>query len=107
MNAAARLNTQFIGALPVITQYFERLHLADTLNQAIPWEGDIPIGTLAEILIANRLLEPEAMYRVGEWAAKTGLTDYYGVTAQQLNDDRLGRMLERVALHPAPPSNAL
>jgi hypothetical protein len=39
MNAAARLNTQFIGALPVITQYFERLHLADTLNQAIPGKG--------------------------------------------------------------------
>jgi transposase len=99
MNAAARLNTQFIGALPVITQYFERLDLAETLNQAIPWEGEVPIGTLAEILIANRLVEPEAMYRVGEWAEKAGLTDYYGVAAPQLNDDRLGRMLERVAVH--------
>ena len=107
MSTAARLNTQSIGALPVITQYFERLHLSDTLNQAIPWEGDIPIGTLAEILIANRLLEPEAMYRIGEWAEKIGLTDYYGVTAQQLNDDRLGRMLERVAAHAEASSNAL
>lgn len=107
MNAAARLNTQFIGALPVITQYFERLNLAETLNHTIPWEGDVPIGTLVEILIANRLLEPEAMYRVGAWAEKAGLTDYYGVSAQQLNDDRLGRMLERVAVHAESGSTAL
>jgi hypothetical protein len=62
---------------------------------------------LAEILIANRLLGPEAMYRVGEWAENAGLTDYYGVTAQQLNDDRLGRMLKRAAVHGEAASNAL
>src|SRR5262249_20828730 len=27
------------------------------------------------------------------------LTDYYGLTAEQLNDDRLGRALERLAAH--------
>ena len=47
------------------------------------------------------------MYRVGEWAENAGLTDYYGVTAQQLNDDRLGRMLERAAVHGEAASNAL
>jgi transposase len=107
MNASARLNTQIVGALPVITQYFDRLDLAATLDQAIPWQGEVPIGTLAEILIANRLLQPKAMYRVGEWAEQVGLTDYYGVTKDQLNDDRLGRMLERVATHAETAANAL
>ena len=40
---------------------------------------------------------PEPLYRIGQWAEKAGLTDYYGVTAEQLNDDLLGRALERLA----------
>jgi transposase len=55
------------------------------------------LGTLVEIMIANRLLNPQALYRIGEWAHQAGLTDYYGVTAEQLNDDLLGRALEREA----------
>src|SRR5947209_12600872 len=47
------------------------------------------------------------MYRVGDWAEKAGLTDYQGVTAQQLNDGRLGRMLERAAVHAEAASAAL
>lgn len=107
MAAAVRVHTQTVGALPVITQYFDQLDLAATLDQAIPWEGEVPLGTLAEILIANRLLEPTAMYRVGDWAEQVGLTDYYGVTKDQLNDDRLGRLLERVAAHAEAGSTAL
>jgi transposase len=45
------------------------------------------------------LLEPKALFRVGDWAQQAGLTDYYNVTPEQLNDDRLGRALERVAIH--------
>jgi hypothetical protein len=59
----------------------------------------VPLGTVVEIMIANRLLNPEALYRIGAWADKAGLTDYYGVTAEQLNDDLLGRALERLAEH--------
>ena len=59
----------------------------------------MPLGTLVEIMIANRLLSPEPLYRVGDWAEDAGLTDYYGVTAEQLNDDLLGRALERLAEH--------
>ena len=57
------------------------------------------MGTLVEIMCANRLLKPQALYRIGKWAQKAGLTDYYGVTAEQLNDDILGRALERMAKH--------
>lgn len=97
MDASIRFDTQIIGALPVIVHYFERLGLGAIINDVVPWEGGVPLGTLVEILCANRLLNPGALYRVGEWAHKAGLTDYYGVTAEQLNDDILGRALERVA----------
>lgn len=99
MDATVRFDTQVVGALPMITNYFDRLEMAATVDQLVPWEGDVPLGTLVEILVANRLLQPKALFRTGSWAEKAGLTDYYGVTADQLNDDRLGRTLERIAKH--------
>jgi len=99
MDATVRFDTQIVGGLPVVVQYLERLGLGAILDKTIPWEGEVPLGTLVEIMVINRLLQPKALFRIGEWAEKAGLTDYYGVTAHQLNDDRLGRMLERVAAH--------
>jgi transposase len=91
------VQTQIIGALPVIHAYFDKLDLAATIDRIVPWEGQVPLGTLCEILIANRLLNPEPLYRLGEWAELAGLTDYYQVSVAQLNDDAFGRALERVA----------
>jgi transposase len=97
MDARIRFTTQSIGALPVIVDYFERLQLSAIINEVVPWEGGIALGTLTEILIANRLLAPEPLYRIGQGAQQAGLTDYHGVTAEQLNDDLFGRALERLA----------
>jgi transposase len=97
MDARVRFSTEIVGALPVIVHYFERLRLGPTINAVVPWEGGVPLGTVAEILIANRLLSPAPMYRLGAWAKEAGLTAYYRVTAEQLNDDLFGRALERFA----------
>ena len=97
MAASTRYDTQIIGALPVIAYYFDRLQLGAIINKVVPWEGLVPLGTVVEIMIANRLLQPEALYRIGAWAYDAGLTDYYAVTREQLNDDLLGRALERLA----------
>ncbi len=78
MDATTRFDTQIIGAWPAISCYFRRLDLASVIDEAIPWEGNIPLETLVEILIANRLLQPKAMYKTGQWAEKAGLADYYG-----------------------------
>src|SRR6478735_3798719 len=99
MDAHTRFRTQIVGALPVVTRYFERLELAATIDGLVPWEGDVPLGTLVEVLVANRLLQPKARFRVGQWAETAAVTDYYGLTAGQLNDDRLGRALERLNEH--------
>src|SRR5215208_5188129 len=99
VDAQTRFRTQLVGALPAIVHYFEELDLAATVDDLVPWEGDIPLGTLVEILVANRLLQPKALYRIGPWAQSAALTDYYGLTPEQLNDDRLGRALERLASH--------
>jgi transposase len=99
MDAHTRFQTQIVGALPAITHYFEQLDLAATIDELVPWEGDVPLGTLVEVLVANRLLQPKALFRVGQWAETAAVTDYFGLTAEQLNDDRLGRALERLAAH--------
>src|SRR4051812_32479178 len=99
MDAHTRFRTQIVGALPIITHSLERIDLAATIDHLVPWEGDVPLGTLVEVLITNRLLQPKALFRVGQWAETTALTDYFGLTADQLNDDRLGRALERLNEH--------
>jgi transposase len=99
MDAATRFDTQIVGALPVITDLLERMQLADHINALVPWEGDVPLGTLAEVLVINRLLRPKALFRVDEWARTAAVSDYFGLEPGQLNDDRLGRALERLAVH--------
>jgi transposase len=102
MDAATRFDTRVVGALPVVSNYLERLGLARIVDELVPWEGDVPLGTLVEILVTNRLLSPKALFRIDAWAQKAGLDTYYGLEAGQLNDDRLGRALERLPAHAEP-----
>src|SRR5882762_3027456 len=107
MDAKTRFRTQLVGALPAVVHYFDELDLAATIDDLVPWEGEIPLGTLVEVLVANRLLQPKALFRVGQWAGSAAVTDYFGLTAEQLNDDRLGRALERLAAHAPDIQSAL
>lgn len=96
MDASIQYQTQIVGALPAITASFDKLDLAATIDRIVPWEGEVPLGTLIEVLITNRLLRPKALFRIGEWAQGAAVTDHFDLTAAQLNDDRLGRALERL-----------
>jgi transposase len=96
MDARTRFQSVTVGALPVLSAFLDKWGLAAIIDEVIPWEGGIPLGTLVEVLVLNRLQRPEAQYAIGEWAAESGVADFYGLTAEQLNDDLLGRALERV-----------
>lgn len=99
MDARTRVDTQLVGALPVVSAILEHWGLAEIIDEIVPTRGEVSLGTLVEVLILNRLLNPKAMYSIGEWAESAGVCEYYGLTAEQLNDDRLGRALERLAEH--------
>ena len=99
MDASTRFTTEIVGALPVISNYLERLQLAKTVDELVPWQGEVPLGTIVEIMVTNRLLNPKALFRLDEWAQQAGLAAYYGLEPGQLNDDRLGRALERLPAH--------
>jgi transposase len=107
MGKSIQYDTEIIGAFPVIAEYLKKLGVAKIVDDVVPWEGNIPLGTLAEILILNRMLNPKALMRVGEWAHNAGVTQYYGVTAEQLNDDLLGRALECLSEYRAQVETAL
>ncbi len=106
MDAHTRVDTQIVGALPLVGAMLEQWGLGDIVDRVAPWEGDVPLGTVVEVLVTNRLLSPKAMYSLGDWAAEAAVTDYFGLTVEQLNDDRLGRALERVAEHGAELQSA-
>jgi len=99
MDARTRFSTRIVGGLPVVAAYLEDVGIGQIVDEVVPWEGEVPLGTLVEILIMNRLLKPEALYNIGSWSEQASVTDYYKVTAKQLNDDRLGRAFERIAQH--------
>lgn len=99
MNASTLFDTEVIGSLPILVAYLDRLKLAETINNAVPWEGVIPLGTIVEVLILNRLLNPMAMYCIDEWAQASGVAAYYDLKPNDLNDDLLGRALERLQKH--------
>jgi transposase len=99
VNASTRFDTQVVGALPVVIEFLQRLKLADIINKAVPWEGNVPLGTLVEILVLNRLLDPTALFRIDVWAQKSGVANYYSLAPGQLNDDLLGRALERLTAY--------
>ncbi len=82
MEDSTQFQSQIVGALPAITHSFDQLDLAGTVDRVVPWEGEIPLGTLVEILIANRLLRPKALFRIGTWAQSAAVTDYYGLTVE-------------------------
>ena len=66
MDASTRVESLVVGPLPLIVALLEQWGLAKIIDDNTPWEGDVPLGTLVEILIANRLSCPQAMYQLGE-----------------------------------------
>jgi transposase len=99
MDATTRFSTERVGALPIIAEYLEKLRLREIVDEFVPWEGEVPLGTLVEVMICNRMLNVKAQYKIGEWAEGSRVCEYYGVSQEELNDDRLGRGLERIARH--------
>ena len=60
----------------------------------------VPWATMAAILVIARLCEPSSELHIAEdWYRRTALEDLLGVAAQQVNDDRLYRSLDRLLPH--------
>jgi transposase len=90
-----------IGILPILNRIIERLRLEEFFRAYLPPKDrrcriDPAIGLL--VLLKNLLVSREPLYGVGEWAARH-VPDLLGLSEQQitsLNDDRVGRCLDRL-----------
>jgi len=88
-----------LGALPVLYALLEVLQVRAIINRHCPTAAEVDHGTVATVLILNRLVAPRPLYRVADWLARTVLVYQLGVPAEKFNDDRLGRTLDAISQH--------
>jgi transposase len=90
-----------VAALPVLDHVLRRLRLEEFLREHLAREDGrsrIPNATGLMVLVKNLLISREPLYGVGEWAARYA-PQPLGLTPAQLpslNDDRVGRCLDRL-----------
>lgn len=95
------INTRRIAALPILEHFLSRLRLREFLRDHLPREHGrtrVPTATALLVLLRNLLISREPLYGVGEWAARHEPT-LLGLSEPQvfaLNDDRIGRALDRL-----------
>jgi transposase len=95
------LDSRRIAALPILEHFFSRLRLHEFLRDHLPREDGrtrVPTATALLVLLRNLLISREPLYGIGEWAARhepelLGLSD---TQLSALNDDRIGRALDRL-----------
>lgn len=87
-----------LGALPVLYALLETLNVRHIINQHCHTRAEVDHGTVALVLVLNRLMLPLPLYQVADWVGQTVLVAVLGIAATKFNDDRLGRTLD--ALYP-------
>ncbi len=88
-----------LGALPVLYAVLDSLQVRAIINRYCPQTRTVDDGTVALVLILNRLVAPRALQRIADWYARTALVHQLGVPAARFNDDRLARTLDALAPH--------
>lgn len=90
---------QHLGALPVLYALLETLQVRHIINRYCPSQAEVDHGTVALVLVLNRLTMPLPLYQVADWLAKTVLVCTLGCPAIKFNDDRLARTLDAIQPH--------
>lgn len=94
---------KMLGALPVVAEFSRRLRVREVVDTLCPMRAvstvEVTHGQVIEVLVANRLTSPMPLLRVEDWAVAWAVPEVFGVAAEALNDDRIGRALDAVADH--------
>ena len=100
MLETVEFETRTIGPLVLTTPVLSNLGFREIVNRHCPIaeQSDIDHGTIAELVVQCRLSDPRALYDMEDWAEKYAIAELYPEVqeAKQLNDDRLGRMLDAI-----------
>jgi transposase len=96
--AIAALQPRQVSALPLLWPLLSELQVCRLTNGLVSSQADVDLGRIVLLLVLNRLLAPQPLYRVQEWLAETVLPELLAISPQQMYDNRLGRALDQ--LHP-------
>lgn len=90
-----------VGALPIVNHYLDRLKLPALLEKYLP--ADVPRAQIQPIaavgiLVRNLVLSRVPLYSHAEWSCRIepSLLDLTPEQVSLINDDRLGRALDRL-----------
>ncbi len=90
-----------VGPLLLAWHFITALDLVGTVDRALPQRGrqQLSVGEAVAALICSRLCSPSPLYDIAGWASGAALQELLGIPAALLNDDRLGRALEILAVY--------
>lgn len=94
------LRSYEVGGLPIINHLLRRMGLERLLRDLLPPDDSrtqLPTHRVLLVLLRNLLVSREPLYGVGEWARRYApdLLDLFHDEVELLNDDRVGRGLDR------------
>ena len=95
------LRSWTVGGLPIINRLMERIRFEAFLEKHLPPEDpriEVPTSRGLLVLVRNILLSREPIYGLGEWAERYA-PELLGLSRsdlKHLNDDRIGRCLDRL-----------
>jgi hypothetical protein len=98
-----------VGPLLLAWHFLRELELVATIDRVLPTRGraQLSVGEVAAALVCSRLCSPSPLYDVAGWASGAAVQELLGIPAALLNDDRLGRGLEALAVDAEPLRGAL
>lgn len=89
-----------VGALPILNRLIERMRLPGFLREYLVEDKRCTISPVTGVLLLlkNYLVSREPVYGVGEWACqhRPDLLGIEGIEVSCVNDDRVGRCLDRL-----------
>src|SRR3954447_7977268 len=90
-----------VGPLLLVEHFLRELQVKETVDAALPRSARsvLSVGEVVCALVASRLCSPSPLYDVAGWASGAAVHELLGVPPALLNDDRLGRALETLAVH--------
>ena len=98
---AFELRSENIGALPIVKHFFERIGLTGMLSAYVANDDArlrVDPAVVIAVVVSNIVISHQPLYGIGEWASsyEPGLLGLGAGGAKALNDDRIGRMLDRL-----------
>ncbi len=95
------LASEVLGPLPVVNHFLDRIGLAGRLDRHLPADDRrlrLAPATVIGVVVRNLIVGHLPLYALGEWAApyQPALLGLSAGDAEALNDDRVGRTLDRL-----------